>query len=426
MTTFVGEDRRARRDMRPDRAALLGAAVVVAASFAVPTHGAADAGAALDTATALAAVAVFVLCRARWRLFGQTAPLWAGAAALVAGAAAAGGVRAAGPSVVRAGLLAGLALLGAGAWAPAVDTRVRPVRLLAVGAVAALAASVLASAAAVVVACAGVAAVTIWRKAYGWASVLVIAFALSQVVDGLRAQAVFAAGFSAAVVCCAIELGRAYVDQRSRLFHSEVSLQAAAVDERLQEASRSTRRHDVRNAVVAVEGAALILESHVDRLSPEDRAALTKVLSSGVERLQRLLTDEAAGAATVDLAALAAEVAAERGELVIKVDVPDGLVASGSPGHSAEVLRILFDNAQRRAPGQPVEVHGRRDGDWMVLQVRDRGAPVGREERRSRADADMGFLVAGRLMRDQGGDVWVESHPEGGAFSLCLPCVSSS
>ncbi len=416
------------------------AVVIAGAAPSAPRRlHAAELEVAVDTVTALAAVALFAMSRARWRLVGEVTSLWTGTGALVAGLAGVGAPRVVGPlildrppvedsSLAFAGLCVGLVLLAVGAFAPAVDTRVRPLRLAAAAGAATVLLALPGFTSRPVAIGVGVAAAVLrsWREALGWAAVLGFTLVWGLFGAGFATEVGYAVGFTAAAACCALELGRAYSDQRSRLFRSELTLETAAVGERLQAASRSTRRHDVRNAVVAVEGAALVLESHVDRLSPEDRSALTKVLSSGVERLQRLLGDDAGGGvATVDLAQLAAQVAAERG-ISITVDVPTGLVASGSALHSAEVLRILLDNAQRRAPGQPVTVAGRREGDWMVLQVRDRGAPVGREERRSVGSADMGFLVATRLMRDQGGDVWVESHPEGGAFSLCLPCASCS
>jgi signal transduction histidine kinase len=83
----------------------------------------------------------------------------------------------------------------------------------------------------------------------------------------------------------------------------------------------------------------------------------------------------------------------------------------------------------------PVTIRGERDGEWVVLRVEDRGPTIGRQERRALVDVDglqsgvgwddtLGVHVAARLMRAQGGDLWVEPRPGGGSsFGICLPVV---
>jgi signal transduction histidine kinase len=79
-----------------------------------------------------------------------------------------------------------------------------------------------------------------------------------------------------------------------------------------------------------------------------------------------------------------------------------------------------------------VTVRGERDGTWVVLRVEDRGPTMPRQLRRVVLDADsrrvpgrdgaLGLRVAARLMRDQGGDLWVEPRAGGGtSFGICLP-----
>lgn len=438
----------------------------------------------LDTATVAVGLGVFVLCVARLRLAGESPPLWAGTAVLVYGlVAVGGGVLAAvgaetaagaggGEGVTagsRAGLVAALALLVAGVVAAPVDTRLRAGPLLAGAAALTLALTVtfaaapgvgraltvggvegpgaattaggwLAAAAWLALACAYVVKGFRHRRVYAWCGVLTFALLLAQLADAaevssgnrwaVAAAALRTVGFLAAAVGCGLELAQAYTDQRSRLFDSELTLEAAAVSDRLERASRRAQRHDVRNAVVAIEGAAVTLERYRDRLSPDDRASLTRVLSSGVERLQNLLGD-GRGAATVALGAAAGAVVADMGWADrVAVDVPPELAGLGAVTQTAEVIRLLLDNADRRAPGAPIAVDGRVDGTWAVLRVADLGPRMSRQGRRSvsaRFDAqspgsgDIGLLVAVRLMRDQGGDLWVEESPNGGAFALCLP-----
>ena len=68
----------------------------------------------------------------------------------------------------------------------------------------------------------------------------------------------------------------------------------------------------------------------------------------------------------------------------------------------------------------------------MVLRVEDDGPTMPRELRRTLTDPDarrepgredaMSVRVAARLMREQGGDLWIEPRPGGGtSFGICLP-----
>ncbi|HVL28014.1 MAG TPA: HAMP domain-containing sensor histidine kinase, partial [Acidimicrobiales bacterium] len=365
--------------------------------------------------------------------------------------------------------VATLVLLAVGVRAPAVDTRARPGPVLA--AAAALVAVLAAGLAAVpgvglaltvdgvggpawatavpaslvagvwlALACAYVLKGIRLQGLYAWAGALAFALVLAQLADAaagpagsrweVAAAAMRAIGFVVAALGCGLELVRAYADQRARLFDSELTIEADAASDRAEEASRRAQRHDVRNAVVAIEGAAVTLERYRDRLTAGDRASLTQVLTAGVERLQGLL-DDGRAPGTVDLAAVAAAVVADMGWAGrVTVDVPAGLAGLGGATQTAEAIRLLLDNADRRAPGGPITVAGRADGTWAVLRVADRGPLVSLQGRRSanaRFDApaagsgDIGLLVAGRLLRDQGGDLWVDESEVGGAFALCLP-----
>lgn len=491
---FVGEDRRRvpapagmGRMFVGAAALVLGAAAVLAAFAAAGDRlGAVQARnlrLVLDTTTVIVAAAVAVVCVARRQLAGEVPPLLVGTAAAVYGLVAVG-LAGVGPTLgaggrwVTAGgqaaVVTSLAVLLAGLLAPAVDTRLRTGPMLASaatltavlagvfaaapGAGLALTVAGVASEGAGVAVVAGLVAMG-WLalacalvvkgfrspRVYAWCGVLAFALLLAELADAagtapgdrwaVAAAALRAVGFVVAAGGCALELTGAYADQRSRLFDSVLTLEAAAVSERLENASRRAQRHDVRNAVVAIEGAAVTLERYRERLSADDRASLTKVLSSGVERLQGLL-DDGRSPAIVELAAATAAVVTDLGWADrVALDVPAELVGIGGSTQTAEVLRLLLDNADKRAPGAPITVEGRVDGGWAVLRVADRGPQLSLQGRRSanaRVDApaagsgDIGLLVAGRLMREQGGDVWVEESATGGAFALCLPLPAAA
>jgi len=219
-------------------------------------------------------------------------------------------------------------------------------------------------------------------------------------------------GLLVAVLGASLELERAFVDQRARLFDSELSARTNETRWQLHRARRRDRDHDLRSALVAIEGAALTLERHYDTLTDDERDRLTSMLSSGVDRLQSLVVDDSRPRASFALAEVVRPFVGNlmaEGESVA-VEVPEDMVAVGSPAETAEVVRQLLDNARRRAPGGTITVRGEHDGGAIVLRVHGRGqdqevpgigrgastAP-GRALAEPSADLPMGLHVASRV-----------------------------
>ena len=234
----------------------------------------------------------------------------------------------------------------------------------------------------------------------------------------------------------AVELEGAFIEQRAHLLDLEVASRTNETRWQLERALTQDRHHDLRSALVAIEGAALTLERHYDTLSDQERDRLTAMLSSGVDRLQRLVVEDNHPRASFPLAEVVTpfvhNLVAE-GETV-DVDVPDHIVAYGSAAETAEVVRQLLDSARRRAPGSTITVRGEQDGQAVVLRVDDQvqgapnrqpAAPVGRSAAAPTAPAGelpATLHVASRLMRGQGGDLWVEAERSGRySFALSLP-----
>jgi len=246
-------------------------------------------------------------------------------------------------------------------------------------------------------------------------------------------------GVTLALVACSAELARAYQAQTYRLFDSELDAEAAAVRERLRVASVRSEHHALANAITAIEGAAMILEREFDGLTADDRATFARVLESGTARLRHLITAGGTPGDRVSLSAAAGEVAADsKWEQAVVLEMAPELVGAGSHGETREALRQILDFAQHRAPTGGVTVRGERDGDWVVLHVEDRGPDMSRSQRLAVADSPAhpgaaarlddgpGLRVAARLMRRQGGDLWVEAREGGGAsFGICLPAAAA-
>jgi signal transduction histidine kinase len=242
-------------------------------------------------------------------------------------------------------------------------------------------------------------------------------------------------GLLVAVLGASLELERAFVEQRARLVDVELSARTYETRWQLHRARRRDRDHDLRSALVAIEGAALTLERHYDTLTDEERDRLTSMLSSGVDRLQSLVVDDSRPRASFALAEVVRPFVGNlmaEGESVA-VEVPEDMVAVGSPAETAEVVRQLLDNARHRAPGGTITVRGEHDGGAVVLRVHGQGherPEIGpaRPDAPGRALAEpggalpMGLHVASRLMKDQGGDLWVEAQDSGRcSFALSLP-----
>ena len=468
---------------------VIGAAAVVAVlagEAEVDEARAEDVRLALAAASAVCGFAVFTLCRATWRQIGDRAALWAGGAALAFGVGAASrvgalfgrqapgegwlaDVAAAGaattPVLFAAGLVpwmlhrrlspratAGVALGGLALTAllmravPGLDSALTVVQLTRGDGPGSVVGGV-------VVALAWLALATAYtlrgfrrRWLYGWAGLMLFALTLSGLAagaaDGRNGWAVGAAVLDAlgavlALAGCYLDLTRAYEDQTLQLSDSEIEAEASEARERVRAAAQRSQRHDLINAITAIDGAAAILEREFDHLSERDRASLANVLGSGTSRLRKLLSQETPAAELVPLWETAATVARDPAwSRRPDVDVSEQLVAAGSAGETAEVVRQLVEYASRRAPASAVTIRGERDGEWVVLRVEDRGPTMPREQRRAIVDPEnrrvpdrddaLALRVAARLMRGQGGDLWVEARPGGGSsFGICLPAFPS-
>lgn len=206
-----------------------------------------------------------------------------------------------------------------------------------------------------------------------------------------------------------------------------------AAEGRLQaaDAAQAELRHEVQNALTAVHAAAATLHAHHELLAPADRAQLSGAVSREIERLRLLLDNPGATGAldTVRLVhAVEAPVTGARAQgVAVHVDVPSHLLVLAREEGVAQVVTVLLDNACKHAPGSPVWLHASVQSDGVVLRCADRGPGIPPDERqdvfarghRGRTaggqGSGLGLAVAARLMREQGGTVWAEEHPGGGA-----------
>jgi signal transduction histidine kinase len=196
--------------------------------------------------------------------------------------------------------------------------------------------------------------------------------------------------------------------------------------------------HEVRSTVTALEGGVRTFEPVDDPA----QAVLSRALVAEIQRLRALVDDRPAHPevetfwiSDVLEPMLTVCVAAGR---VVSWDIPADLHAVGRSADVAQVVHALLTNAQRHAPGSPVDVVVARANEFALIRVDDQGPGVPEAQRESifergeRGDATddieghgLGLHIARTIARSQGGDLWVEARPGGGAsFVLTVPTVT--
>ncbi len=494
---YRGDDRRAATPATGSKtnllvaSGLLGGLLVAALLFRRP----ADAGVVDVQRTLLLALSTLVagltgvLCLLRLRVTGEAPVLWLGTALVVLALSRIGGLVDLaidpGPSTwlaaaaYGAGTLLCPLLVAQALRSPPVDTRIRPVPVLLGAAVAMVVLTLGIRVAGVDDALSnlpdadgarrllGLAVGFAWLTVAGqairrsrldggetltWPALAALGLSLAALVpllaravggDPTRASLLVETG---ALVCALLGIQSALVrtvgHQQTVLFDTAVEAATAVARQRAEQEAREERDHDLRSALFAIEGAARTLERHQAALDEGARHDLARAVASEVTRLQALVRTVDDGTEHVEFSVadvlgplLAIELTAG---VDLRLDIPEGLTAVGSPAATTEIIRNLLDNARNHAPGAAVCVAAeQRDGE-IVLHVSDEGpgVPVGerssifeRGRRGSRArvgGSGLGLFVSARLAASQGGRLELSSARTtvGSRFSLHLPTPS--
>ncbi|MFN8557419.1 MAG: ATP-binding protein [Dehalococcoidia bacterium] len=215
--------------------------------------------------------------------------------------------------------------------------------------------------------------------------------------------------------------------------------------------------HELRTPTTTVRGGALTLLRRGDRLDEETRRQLLQDIAEESERLHHLVEDllwlsrtQAGMQITpepVRLHRLVNSVILDMGAWIggraLTVDVPPALpVVDADPIALEKVLRNLIENAVTYSPrGERVEVTAERAGDAVLVGVLDRGSGFTGDDvdrifepfyrlpaaKASGAPgAGLGLAVCRRLVESQGGRIWAERRPGGGAaFRFTLPIATA-
>jgi two-component system, OmpR family, sensor kinase len=210
--------------------------------------------------------------------------------------------------------------------------------------------------------------------------------------------------------------------------------------------------HELRTPLTSILANLELLETELDG---EQREMAESALRSS-KRMRRLVADllllaradagRESTRAPLDLTAVAREAAEEAGALSsdhpVSLDLPAPVTVTGVADDLHRLAGNLVENALiHTAPGTPVTVSVRRDGDEAVLEVADRGPGVPSDlrervfERFARGSADtnraggsgLGLAIVKAVADAHGGRVELLDAPGGGSrFVVSLPAAAGA
>lgn len=282
----------------------------------------------------------------------------------------------------------------------------------------------------------------------GWVTLLASAIATSAVFSAIAlvgspgwlfvASAARTAGFLALALGSVYGLSRSTVARRRGLHQEQLRNQRQAHE---HTAERERQTHELRNALLAIEGAALTLQRYREDLPSDERHLLDEAVTGGIHHLRGLLAGptQNGGMDTVSVAGVAAaraSLARSRGLDVEAVGRP--VLRARCPERIlVQVIDNLIANAERHAcrPDRgplrvDIEVAG--DADTVWLRVRDNGPGVPADRHGlifepgvrldpSRPGDGLGLHLSRQLARQCGGELRSCDDSVGGCFELTLP-----
>ena len=226
--------------------------------------------------------------------------------------------------------------------------------------------------------------------------------------------------------------------------------------EQMRSSLLSAVSHDLRTPLASITGAATSLLSKGDAFDPPTRRDLLETIAEEAQRLARLvnnlleITRLESGAVEIRRdwcsleeivgAALNRTEAALEGRPV-STDLPLGLpLLSGDAVLLEEVFINLFENAGKYTPaGSPVEVSAAAWGEWVEVEVKDRGPGFKPGEETLIFDkfyrgvttgtrgAGLGLAISKAIVKTHGGTIEAHNRPDGGAaMRVRLPISAQS
>lgn len=239
--------------------------------------------------------------------------------------------------------------------------------------------------------------------------------------------------------------------ERTHLLEERKDAEVVRRSADLKSALLASLSHNLKTPLTAVTVAANNLNA--TWLGDHERREQADIVRDELERLNRLFQD-IVDMARIEVDAVSAEwewvqpaeiveAAARQVERAIahhRLDFDlqaDRAFVRVDPRLTSAALAHLLENAgQYSPPGSMIAVHVALSSGELRISVRDHGAGIaatdlahlferfyrGADARDQRFGTGMGLAITSGLLAAQGGRVWVENHPDGGAvFTLAIP-----
>lgn len=237
--------------------------------------------------------------------------------------------------------------------------------------------------------------------------------------------------------------------ERARLSEQTKLAELRAQTEEMRASLLSTVSHDLRTPLASITGAATSLRDDAN-LDAATRSELVESIVGEAERLERLVAnlldmtrlesgalalkrdwvplDEMIGSA---LTRLEARLGDRRVTVSIAAEVPLVWV---DPVLFAQVFVNLLENAVKYTQDStPIEILATRDGDHVIVELRDHGPGLPRDaltrifDKFTRgahhgvAGAGLGLAICKGIVEAHGGRIVAENHEDGATFRLTIP-----
>lgn len=240
--------------------------------------------------------------------------------------------------------------------------------------------------------------------------------------------------------------------ERAQFLEARSAAEVARRSEELKSALLASLSHDLRTPLTAIRVAADNLQC--ESLDDAARREQTHLIVNETERLQRLFTNILelarieAGAVSADRRWVhpseIVQAACDQVDAALRQHVVDAQIESDLAVHldprltSAALAHVLENAAQYTSPGSTIAVKVRLSGDGLTITVRDHGAGItagdlphlfdrffrGQASRRRAGGSGMGLPIARGMLAAEGGRLWAENCPDGGAqFTLIVPAA---
>jgi len=237
--------------------------------------------------------------------------------------------------------------------------------------------------------------------------------------------------------------------ERLRWLEEARKAQVESETERLRSTLLGAIGHDLRTPLAAIHGAAGSLLLPGDLTEPTRRDLLTMIQDES-ERLAHLLgnlldlTRLESGAIQVQkewqpleevVGSALGRLEKRQGPLPLQVELPEALpLVPLDAALIEQLLANLLTNAQRHAPGQPMDLRAWAEPGWVHIEVADRGPgiPSGFQERifdkffrlpeAGEGGVGLGLAICRAIVQAHGGRIHAENRPGGGSsFRVALP-----